>query len=777
MVLDVYNGVTHSIEEVTNMANQLFETINALKLAPLLNRGVFGIEKEGQRINQAGELSSLAHPTSLGDRRFHPYIGTDFAETQTEIISDTFDNTQEVIQQLSALEQVLQASLAPNEAIWPLSMPPILPADDQAIPIADYTQEVGDYRHYLAKRYGRRIQMVSGVHYNFSLDPTLLVRLYDDYYHDHYASLAAFSDALYLQIAQNYLQYRFVLTYLFGASPVAEAGFLTPKQSIDHPVRSLRASQSFGYANHDVTINYASVSEYVQSMQLAISRGQLISEREFYGSVRLRSHSLATMATSGIDYLEFRGFDLNPYTVTGITKEQLDFLHLFFTYLLSLPKSTETLAARMQHGQQLNEQVALEDPNQPSALQPALKQVMAQLKNFIADYHLAHRFETAWATMNRQVEDYQQTLGYRLSQTLQQQSLLAFGCQQAQQMKRTLLAKPYQLIGYTDMELSTQMLMFDAFQKGLHVAVLDRDDQFVELTYQKHHELVKNGNMTSLDQLVSLPLVDNKVVTKIMLANHGMRVPAGAEYQTTAAAVADFQVAFGQRALVVKPKTSNMGAGITTFLTRPSEADFIQAFELAQQYDQRVLVEEYIAGSEYRFLVMDQQVQAVLERVPANVVADGRLTIEQLVAKKNQNPLRGEAHLTPLQNIRLGKREQLILKQQGYQVTDIPARGSQIFLLQNSNISNGGDSIDVTDEIDPSYFAIAEEAARILNLNIAGIDIIIPNLYQPYDPEHPEMAVVLEANYNPAMLIHLFPMMGKPRRVTQKVLALLFPEI
>ena len=327
------------------------------------------------------------------------------------------------------------------------------------------------------------------------------------------------------------------------------------------------------------------------------------------------------------------------------------------------------------------------------------------------------------------------------------------------------------------MELSTQMLMFDAFQKGLHVAVLDRADQFVELTYQKHHELVKNGNMTSLDQLVSLPLVDNKVVTKILLANHGMRVPAGAEYTDVEAAVADYQVAFGQRALVVKPKSSNMGAGITTFVTRPTEVDFKQAFQLAQAYDSRVLVEEYIAGSEYRFLVMNQKVQAVLERVPANVVADGRLTIEQLVAKKNDNPLRGEEHLTPLQNIRLGEREQLILKQQGYQVTDIPARGSQIFLLQNSNISNGGDSVDVTDEVDPSYFAIAEQAAKVLNLNIAGIDIIMPNLYQAYNPEHPEMAVVLEANYNPAMLIHLFPMMGKRRRVTKKVLELLFPEM
>ncbi|WP_253733096.1 hypothetical protein [Latilactobacillus curvatus] len=118
-----------------------------------------------------------------------------------------------------------------------------------------------------------------------------------------------------------------------------------------------------------------------------------------------------------------------------------------------------------------------------------------------------------------------------------------------------------------------------------------------------------------------------------------------------------------------------------------------------------------------------------------------------------------------------------MLKQQGYRPEDVPLRGSQVFLLQNSNVSNGGDSVDVTDEMDQSYFAIAEQVAEILNLNITGIDIIVPNLYQPYDPEHPEMTVVLEANYNPAMLMHLFPMMGQARRVSMTVLQLLFPEL
>ncbi|WP_448949492.1 bifunctional glutamate--cysteine ligase GshA/glutathione synthetase GshB [Latilactobacillus sakei] len=758
------------------MSNQLFEQIQQLHLAPLLNWGAFGIEKEGHRVTAAGQLSPLSHPASLGSRDFHPYIKTDFAEMQTELVSDTFDNTDEIMQQLGALSEVLEMNLADDELIWPLSMPPVLPSDETTIPIADVAPDARAYRDYLANRYGRRLQMISGVHFNFSLAPALIARLYDEVYHDQFATVKDFSDMLYLQIAQNYSQYRYLLTYLFGASPITEAHFQTDTTNLpEHAVRSLRSSQLFGYANHDLVVSFESVAAYHDSLEQAISKKQLISEREYYGSVRLRSHG--HLAQDGVDYLEFRGFDLNPFAASGVTQEQLDFLHLFFTYLLSLPKAAESLTARMAEGQQLNEAIALEDATKASAQQAKMQMLMTNIRQFITTYQLDQRFIDVWTVMNERVNDFKQTLSYRLAQEVQDDSLTAFAMQQARQFKRELTEKPFQLQGYTDMELSTQMLMLDAFQKGLHVAVLDRSDQFVELTYQQHHELVKNGNMTSLDRLISWPLVDNKVVTKIVLANQGIRVPAGAEYADLEVAKRDYQAAFGQRALVIKPKTSNMGAGITTFLTRPSETDFVTAFKLAQQYDQQVLVEEYIAGSEYRFLVMDHQVQAVLERVPANVVGDGRSTITQLVAKKNRNELRGEDHRTPLQNIRLGAREQLILKQQGYQVDDVPMRGSQVFLLQNSNISNGGDSVDVTDDIDKSYFAIAEKVAEILNLNVTGVDIIIPNLYQPYDPEHPEMAVVLEANYNPAMLMHLFPMMGQQRRVTTKMLTMLFPEM
>src|SRR5690606_11465771 len=128
---------------------------------------------------------------------------------------------------------------------------------------------------------------------------------------------------------------------------------------------------------------------------------------------------------------------------------------------------------------------------------------------------------------------------------------------------------------------------------------------------------------------------------------------------------------------------------------------------------------------EYRFFVLDGQVLAVMLRVPANVTGDGKHTIEQLVQMKNRDPLRGRDHRTPLELIQLGEIENLMLKGQGYQKDSIPDEGEIVYLRENSNISTGGDSIDVTDLIPDDYKQIAADAVAALGVKICGIDLII----------------------------------------------------
>lgn len=157
----------------------------------------------------------------------------------------------------------------------------------------------------------------------------------------------------------------------------------------------------------------------------------------------------------------------------------------------------------------------------------------------------------------------------------------------------------------------------------------------------------------------------------------------------------------------------------------------------------------------------------VLHRVPANVTGDGIHTIRQLVEMKNLDPLRGKGYRTPLEKIRLGKDEELFLKNQGLDFESVPQKESTIYLRENSNISTGGDSIDYTDQIHPSYKEIALAAAHVLNVAITGVDIMITDIHSTANISN---YAIIEMNFNPAIHIHCYPYKGENRHANDKVL-------
>ena len=324
------------------------------------------------------------------------------------------------------------------------------------------------------------------------------------------------------------------------------------------------------------------------------------------------------------------------------------------------------------------------------------------------------------------------------------------------------------------MELSTQILMFDAIQQGIKVEVLDRQDQFLKLQLKDHVEYVKNGNMTSKDSYVSTLIMENKTVTKKILQQHGFRVPKGEEFNNIEQALRSYD-RFSTQPFVVKPKTTNYGIGISIFKNGANYEDYQKAITLAFKEDSSVLIEEFLNGTEYRFFVLNDKVHAVLLRVPANVKGDGKHTIEELVMQKNRDSLRGKDHRTPLESIQLGELENLMLKGQGYQMDSIPKNDEIIYLRENSNISTGGDSIDVTDQIPDDYKKIAVDAVSALGAKISGIDLIIENTEVP--AANKNAYGIIEANFNPSMYMHIHPYKGKSRRLTMEIIHYLFPEL
>ena len=746
--------------------NQLLQKLEPT--SPILQAN-FGIERESLRVDRQGKLAHTPHPSCLGARSFHPYIQTDFCEFQMELITPVAKSTTEARRFLGAITDVAGRSISKDELLWPLSMPPRINA--QEIQVAQLENEFErHYRNYLAKKYGTKLQAISGIHYNMELGKDLVEVLFQE---SDQIDIIAFKNALYLKLAQNYLRYRWVITYLFGAAPVAEQGFFD--QEVPEPVRSFRNSDH-GYVNkEEIQVSFSSLEDYVSAIENYIEQGDLIAEKEFYSAVRFRGQKVnRSFLDKGITYLEFRNFDLNPFERIGISQTTMDTVHLLLLAFLWLD-APENVDQALAQGHALNEKIALSHPLEPLPSEAETQNITTALDQLVQHFELGDYHQGLVKQVKNAFADSSQTLAAQLLPHIKDKSLSDFALDKALAYHDYDWTAHYALKGYEEMELSTQMLLFDAIQKGLHFEILDEQDQFLKLWHKDHVEYVKNGNMTSKDNYVVPLAMANKTVTKKILADAGFPVPAGDEFTSLEQGLAYYPL-IKDKQIVVKPKSTNFGLGISIFQEPASLDNYKKALEIAFAEDTAVLVEEFIPGTEYRFFILDGRCESVLLRVAANVVGDGKHTIRELVAQKNANPLRGRDHRSPLEIIKLGDIEQLMLTQQGYAPDDILPEGKKVNLRRNSNISTGGDSIDVTETIDSSYQELAAAMATSMGAWACGVDLIIPDKTQPASKEKPHFTCI-ELNFNPAMYIHTYCAEGPGQAITPKILDKLFPEV
>lgn len=746
--------------------NQLLQKLEPT--SPILQAN-FGIERESLRVDRQGKLAHTPHPSRLGDRSFHPYIQTDFCEFQMELITPVAKSTTEARRFLGAITDVAGRSISKDELLWPLSMPPRIKA--QEIQVAQLENEFErHYRNYLAEKYGTKLQAISGIHYNMELGKDLVEALFQE---SDQIDIIAFKNALYLKLAQNYLRYRWVITYLFGAAPVAEQGFFD--QEVPEPVRSFRNS-NHGYVNKEkIQVSFASLEDYVSVIENYIEQGDLIAEKEFYSAVRFRGQKVnRSFLDKGITYLEFRNFDLNPFERIGISQNTMDTVHLLLLAFLWLD-APENVDQALAQGHALNEKIALSHPLEPLPSEAETQNITTALDQLVQHFGLGDYHQSLVKQVKDAFADPNQTLAAQLLPHIKDKSLADFALDKALAYHDYDWTAHYALKGYEEMELSTQMLLFDAIQKGLHFEILDEQDQFLKLWHKDHVEYVKNGNMTSKDNYVVPLAMANKTVTKKILADAGFPVPAGDEFTSLEQGLAYYPLIKGKQ-IVVKPKSTNFGLGISIFQEPASLDNYKKALEIAFAEDTAVLVEEFIPGTEYRFFILDGRCEAVLLRVAANVVGDGKHTIRELVAQKNANPLRGRDHRSPLEIIELGDIEQLMLTQQGYAPDDILPEGKKVNLRRNSNISTGGDSIDVTETMDSSYQELAAAMATSMGAWACGVDLIIPDKTQPASKEKPHCTCI-ELNFNPSMYMHTYCAEGPGQAITPKILDKLFPEV
>jgi glutamate--cysteine ligase len=408
-------------------------------------------------------------------------------------------------------------------------------------------------------------------------------------------------------------------------------------------------------------------------------------------------------------------------------------------------------------------------PERTETLQQAALRLLDEMAEFYQELQVPQAL-TALEKAKERIADPEKLYSHQIYRAIEEKGYVNFGIEAAQKALNQSNEKYYLLKGFEDMELSTQALIKACLKLGVKYEVLDRKDNFVKLSRDGHEEYVKQATKTSRDNCVSILLMRNKNLTKRLLSEHGIPTPRGEIYQDKETALAEYRV-HNHVASVVKPNFTNYGKGITVFTQYPTEENFEKALDIAFQHSSEVLVEEYIPGDDYRFLVIGNVVQAVSKRIPAYVVGDGVRPIRDLVIEKSKDPRRGPNHGRPLSFIGMGAEEALHLELHGRSFMTIPAQGEIVTLRQNSNVSTGGDAIDCTDIVHPTYRDIALKAAAAVGAVFCGVDIITEDITRSAEES---IYAVTELNFNPSIKIHCYPSAGQARPIGEAVVRFLF---
>ncbi|HET7544417.1 MAG TPA: cyanophycin synthetase [Polyangiaceae bacterium] len=272
---------------------------------------------------------------------------------------------------------------------------------------------------------------------------------------------------------------------------------------------------------------------------------------------------------------------------------------------------------------------------------------------------------------------------------------------------------------------------------------------------------------TDRTSAVAEAIAQDKELTKSLLDAIGIPVPKG---MPAASAEAAWAVAeeIGLP-VVVKPRGGNQGRGVSVRL-RTREA-VLSAFEIARAADGEVIVERHIEGADFRLLVINGRLVAAARREPPQVIGDGKRSIAELVAIANLDPRRGDDHSTSLSKLLLDEIGRESLAEQSLTVDSVPARGAVVILRRNANLSTGGTAADVTDTVHPAVAQCAVEAARMVGLDIAGVDVVAPNVTQPLEQSG---GAIVEVNAAPGLRMHIEPSSGVGRPVGKAIIDSMF---
>ncbi len=372
-----------------------------------LFEGQFGLERETLRVTAKGTLSQAPHP--FGDDK---YLDRDFCENQLELITPVCASIDELMTVLKQLDSKARAVLSDmGEYLWMMSNPPHIDSEDD-IPVAKFAGDKtfkNDYRLNLERRYGKRLMLYSGIHFNVSFSERFIKSLYDGN-----GTYTDFKNGIYFRLSKQALRYSWILTLLTASSPVYDLSLDGDGLSgSGFDGYASRRSGDKGYWNQFIPVlDYTDLNTYIESINDYINKGVLFSAGELYLPVRLKprgNNSIESLTENGVDHIELRMFDLNPLAPLGVFREDLEFAHYFLIYLLQLPdfEFTDEMQLKAVRNHQAASRYDLSDIiiNNKSALTAALEMLDDMNEYF-------HDFKQAMQSIKRQKEKIEKNMRY-----------------------------------------------------------------------------------------------------------------------------------------------------------------------------------------------------------------------------------------------------------------------------------------------------------------------------------------------------------------------------
>jgi cyanophycin synthetase len=313
---------------------------------------------------------------------------------------------------------------------------------------------------------------------------------------------------------------------------------------------------------------------------------------------------------------------------------------------------------------------------------------------------------------------------------------------------------------------STRSIVDAAKARGIPWRRLN-EGSLVQLGYGVHQRRICTAEADSTSAIAE-SIAQDKDLTRMLLRSIGVPTPEGRPVENAEdawEAAEDIGLP-----VVVKPQYGNHGRGVATNLQ--SRDQVIAAYQAAREEGRSIVVERHAPGDDYRMLVVGGKLVAAARREPAHVIGDGQSTVQQLIDKVNEDPRRSDGHATSLSLIKIDAVALGVLLEQGLTPDTIPPVGKKVMIRRNANLSTGGTAADVTDMLHPDVARHAIEAARVIGLDIAGVDIVAQDISQPLQGQR---GVIVEVNAGPGLRMHIEPSSGSPRPVGEAIIDMMYP--